>query len=326
MIYDVENHYGYIFMYAKCLLEYRSHTYMYVKDINLIRTFWAVANTGSFSQAAKKLQSTQPTVTRQIQTLESQTGLHLFDRSNLGLVITDSGKKLVESANEMMAYANKFNLQVAGQEDVLRGEVRISANEIVGIHLLPPAITALREKYPEVQVELDISNANTNLSKRDADIAFRMQAPTNIQLVGKRLPNLPLGIYGHRDLVKKLGDITSMEALLALPLIGFDKTNVMDDALKSLGLKTSPQTFDIRCDNIIAQTALIRAGAGLGVMQHQLAKCYPEVLLVDMAWKIPDLEFWLICHQDVQYSKTIQLVMRFFGDWFQNEPYASVLT
>jgi len=298
---------------------------MYIKDINLIRTFWAVAETGSFSKAALKLQSTQPTVTRQVQTLESQTGLHLFDRSNKGLVITEAGQKLVESANDLMAKADQFNRQITGQEDVLRGEVRISANEIIGIHLLPPAITALREKYPNVQIELDISNLNTSLSKREADIAFRMQAPTQTQLVGRRLPSLPLGFYGHKDLINKTNGIESLEDFLALPLIGFDKTTAMIDVLNSMGLKADIRTFDIRCDNLIAQIALMRAGAGIGVMQDQLAIQYPELSRISVSWQIPDLEFWLICHQDVQYSKTIQLVMRFFGDWFQDDPYKTLI-
>jgi len=298
---------------------------MYIKDINLIRTFWAVTQTGSFSQAAVTLGSTQPTVTRQIQTLESETGLHLFDRSNKGLVITDAGKGLVESASNFMADVNQFSLQAAGQEDVLRGEIRITANEIIGIYLLPPAIKAMRFKYPDLQVELDISNDNKSLTQRDADIAFRMQAPTQTQLVGRRLPDLPLGFYGHKDLVALHGNIQSMDELLALPLIGFDKTSAMVDALNIIGIKVDMRSFDLRCDNLIAQIAFMRAGAGFGVIQNGLAEKYPELAPISAGWKIPDLEFWLLCHQDIQHSKTIRLVMSFFGEWFQDDPYAEVL-
>lgn len=294
---------------------------MYIKDINLIRSFWAVAESGSFSEAARKLGSTQPTLTRQIQALEQQTGLHLFERSNKGLTITEAGARLVEVSGHMMESVDAFNRAVAGQDDHLEGDVRISANEIIGYFLLPGAIAALRQAYPAIQIEIDINNSFASLSQRDADIAFRMAEPSQPDLVRRSLPSLPLGIYGTRQLIEEHGRPESPEHLLQLPFIGFDKEPLLIDALHDMGLDAHSKHFAVRTDSLLAQITLARAGAGFCIVQRPLALQFPELVPVLEDVPLPKLPFWLVCHSDIQYSKKINAVMRFLGEWFSGEPY-----
>lgn len=294
---------------------------MYIKDINLIRSFWAVAECGSFSEAARKLGSTQPTLTRQIQALEQQTGLHLFERSNKGLSITEAGARLVEASRQMMENVDAFNRVVAGQEDHLEGEVRISANEIVGYFLLPNAIAAMRQAYPSIQIELDINNSFASLSQRDADIAFRMAEPSQPDLVRRSLPPLPLGAFGTRQLIHDHGEPKSVDHLLQLPFIGFDKSPLLVDAMLDMGVEAHSKHFDVRTDSLLAQIALARAGCGFCIVQRYLAAQFAELVPVLEDVPLPSVPFWLVCHSDIQYSKKIAAVMSFLGEWFSSEPF-----
>jgi len=260
-----------------------------------------------------------------MQSLEQQTGLHLFERSNKGLRLTEAGHRLVDSSRAVMDGVDSFNRSVVGQEDLLEGELRVSANEIIGNLLLPRALAALKRRYPQLQIELDINNSFTSLSKRDADIAFRMAKPTQPDLVGRRLPDLPLGIYGTRELIEEYGQPTSIEHLFTLPFIGFDKERWLIDGLAHMGLKLSVDDFQVRSDGLLTQLNLARAGVGYSVVQKGLAKNYPELVPVLENIPLPDLPFWLVCHADIQYSKKIREVMSFLGDWFRESPYEFVV-
>lgn len=294
---------------------------MYIKDVNLIRSFWAVAESGSFSAAARKLGSTQPTLTRQIQALEQQTGLHLFERSNKGLSITEAGARLVEASRHMVESVDAFHLAATGQDDHMEGEVRISVNEVIGYFLLPNAIAALQLAYPSIHIELDINNSFASLSQRDADIAFRMSEPNQPDLVRRSLSPLPLGIYGSRKLIERHGKPESLEHLLQMPFIGFDKELLLINAFSGMGIKVNRKHFCIRTDGLLEQISLARAGAGFCIVQRPLARQFPELEPVLEHIALPKLPFWLVCHSDIQYSKKINAVMGFLGKWFAEDPY-----
>ncbi|MEJ2644430.1 MAG: LysR family transcriptional regulator [Gammaproteobacteria bacterium] len=175
-------------------------------DWALIRSFLAVARLGSLSAAARDMGVSQPTLSRDIQALEAATGLNLFRRTTQGLVLTPQGQRLVDAADHMNAAADRFARQASGLSVELEGDVRISANEIVGTYLLPPAIADFRQEHPAVHVEVVISNGASSLSKREADIALRMFRPTQPDLVARRLPDLELGFYAHRDYLDRRGE------------------------------------------------------------------------------------------------------------------------
>ncbi len=113
-------------------------------DWDQIRSFLAVSRLGSLSAAARELGVSQPTLTRDIQALETTTQLNLFKRTTQGLELTEAGQLLVEAAGRMNDAAEWFERQASGLSVELKGDVRISANDIVGVYLLPPAIAAFR--------------------------------------------------------------------------------------------------------------------------------------------------------------------------------------
>jgi len=288
---------------------------------SLINSFLVVSEQGSLSAAARQLGVSQPTLSRNIQSLEVSTGLNLFKRTTQGLELTVEGSKLIDAARQMNSASELFDRQASGLSTELEGDVRISVNEIVGIYLLPPAIAAFREMHPGVHIDIVISNQVSSLSKRDADIALRMFRPEQPDLVVRRLPDLPLGFYAHRDYVQRYGEPSSMEVFNEHTVIGFDESLEFINAAAEFGYKLSRDDFSLRSDNLLAQISLCRSGAGIMAMHSEMAKQWTELVPV-MKWiELPPLEFWLVCHSDVQYNSRIRELMHFLGEWFKSDPY-----
>jgi len=299
------------------------YTKMNSKNLNWewIRCFYHATATGSLSAAARQLALSQPTLSRNIQALERAIQAQLFQRSTQGLKLTPAGQALWESANEMMGAADHFQRQASGLVEDLKGTVRISANEIVGIYLLPPALAAFRIQYPEIQIELLITNQASSLNKREADIALRMFRPQQNQLLARRLPDLPLGFFAHPDYLKRKGIPHSPEELLQHDLIGFDEDFQMIDAAGNLGFPLQPSDFCLRTDHLLAQIQLARSGAGILVTHLGLARYWPELVEILQTLQLPCLEFWIVSHGDTQHSAPIRTCTQFLGSYFSQSPY-----
>lgn len=292
---------------------------------DLIQSFLVVARTGSLSAAARELGESQPTLSRDIQAIESATKLSLFQRTTQGLKLTVAGQSLVDAASKMDDAADLFQRQVSGLSVELEGDVRISVNEIVGIYLLPPAIAAFRREHPGVHIEIVISNQASSISKREADIALRMFKPTQPDLIAKRLPNLELGFYATQDYINDFGVPQSLEDLSQNSFIGFDESLDFIEGAAQLGYHFVRDNFSVRTDHLLAQINLCRAGAGIVGTHVGIAKRWPELVRI-MEWvPLPALEFWIVCHSDTQFNSRIRALQQFLSQWFSDNPYEHVI-
>jgi len=143
----------------------------------LYRSFLAVIRQGSLSGAARELSLTQPTVGRHIDMLEVSLGVSLFTRSQAGLIASEGASRLVPYAQAMASAADALQRAASGELENDRGTVRITASEMIGSEVLPPALVAFREAHPRIIVELMLSNRSEDLLRREADIAVRMCDP-----------------------------------------------------------------------------------------------------------------------------------------------------
>lgn len=292
---------------------------------SLVRSFLVASQQGSLSAAARLLGVSQPTLSRDIQALEKETKLQLFRRTTQGLSLTEAGQSLMEAAGRMDEAADLFSRQVTGLDVQLEGDIRISVNEILGIFLLPPAIAAYRKQHPGVHIEIVITNQTSSLNKREADIALRMYRPTQPELVARRLPDLELGFYAHRDYIKKHGIPDSMETFRQHTIIGFDEATDFIEGAGQMGYRFTRDHFALRTDHLLAQINLLRAGAGIAGTHVGLAERWPELQRI-LEWvPLPPLEFWVVCHGDTQYNARIRSVQQFLIAWFADDPYRHVI-
>ncbi len=274
----------------------------------LFRTFLEVVRDGSLSGAARRLGLTQPTVGRHIDALETSLGLSLFSRSTQGLIPTSASLDLVPHAESMAAASAALQRAASGEAATDRGTVRVTASEIMGCEVLPPVLASFRRKHPHVELELTLTNRNEDLLRRDADIAVRMNRPTQNALVTRRIGKTKIGFYAHKDYLAEFGMPKSATDLHAHCLIGFDRDDRSFRSVGSLAQQITREQFGFRCDSDPAQYAALRAGVGIGACQLSLAMQRPELVPVLPKAIQFTLDIWLAMHEDLKATRRVRLL------------------
>jgi DNA-binding transcriptional LysR family regulator len=272
----------------------------------LFRSFLAVLKAGSLSAAARSLGIAQPTVGRHIAALEGSLGLVLFTRSQTGFLPTDAARALQPYAESMASTAAALQRVASSQGDALgagvKGTVRITASDVIGVEVLPPILATLRDQHPALVIELVLTDRVQDLLHREADIAVRMTPPQHEALVARRIGALEMGLHAHRDYLARCGTPRSVAELRGHALIGFDEETPF---LRSLGkslLGLRRDSFSLRADSNLAQLAAIRAGCGIGFCQTGLARRDPALVRVLRKQFALPLETWVAMHEDLRDS------------------------
>ncbi|MEK1933062.1 MAG: LysR family transcriptional regulator [Pararhizobium sp.] len=264
------------------------------------RTFLTVLKEGSLSAAARDLGLTQPTVGRHIDALEGIIGFQLFIRSPQGLIPTEAALDLKPHAEQLAANAAALLRAATGQGKAVRGTVRISASEVIGIEVLPPMLAALNERYPDLVIELSVSDAVEDLLRQEADIAVRMIAPAQDALITRRIGGIPLGLHAHRRYLDQHGTPERLEDLRTHRVIGFDRESAFVRAMRKKVPLLDIMRPTLKSDSNLAQMAMIRAGCGIGVCQVELAKRDPNLVrLFRTAFELP-LETFVVMHETMK--------------------------
>lgn len=267
------------------------------------RTFLGVLDEGSLSAAARELGLTQPTVGRHIDALETALGVKLFTRSQEGYAATEAAEALSPYARNIASTAASLRRIASSQGGGIRGAVRVTASDVVGVEVLPPILAGLRRTHPELEIELVLSNRSDDLLNREADIAVRMFRPVQDVLIARRVGGIELGLHAHRGYLKRFGTPRTTEELGAHALIGFDRETDFIRRFKPTSGEFDRSKFAFRADSDLAQLAAIRAGFGIGICQSALAardRNLVRVLKNPISWT---LDTWIAMHRDLRDSQ-----------------------
>jgi DNA-binding transcriptional LysR family regulator len=274
----------------------------------LIPTFLAVFDQGSLTAAARQLGSSQPTMGRHVAELEAQLGTPLFERTGRGLLATAAARQLADAARAMESGALTLLRGAQQAQTALSGTVRLSASQPVACFLLPPLLARLRAELPGVQIELVVSNAVSDLLKREADIAIRMVRPTQGALVARRIGQVSLSACAHRDYLARRGRPQQPADLLRHDLVGHDRLPDIVRGFAALGHPVGPQQFGLRTDDLIAYWAAVRAGLGIGFVARYLLRNDPELEPVLPGLALPVLPVWLVVHREIRSIRRFRAV------------------
>jgi DNA-binding transcriptional LysR family regulator len=272
----------------------------------LYRSFLAVFREGSLSGAARAIDLTQPTIGRHVDALEAALGASLFTRSQTGLRPTAVATALVPHVEAMASAAGAVRRAASGEALEERGVVRVTASEMIGVEVLPPAFASFREVHPRIDVELVLSNRTADLLRREADIAVRMVKPTQTMLVTRKLGTVRIALHAHPRYLQAHGTPRSVDDLPAHGFIGFDSRPSLR-ALPDMPFAVSRDLFAFRCDSDLGQYAALKAGFGLGFCQVGLAKRdgLTPLLRGELGF---DLGVWLVMHKDAKASRRLRLL------------------
>jgi DNA-binding transcriptional LysR family regulator len=277
-------------------------------DWGLCRTFLEIARSGSLSAAARTLGITHPTARRHLGELEQQLGGRLFTRSTRGLIPTVLAERILPEVARIEASIGAIARLASERVGSVQGTVRLSASEVMGTEVLPPMLARLRILYPGLTFELILSDSETDILRRDADLAVRMVRPRQKSLVARRVGTIKVGFYAHKNWITRHGVPSSLGQLLDAPnLIGQDRRRTLADALEIDETRFN-RSLVLATDSDVAQIAAVRAGMGVGIMQVPLAERDTDLVRV-----LPGLdhkmEVWLVTHPDLKSSAPVKAAM-----------------
>ncbi|MER8444443.1 LysR family transcriptional regulator [Mesorhizobium sp. M1066] len=283
-------------------------------DWNLIKSFVAVAESGSLSAAARKLSASQPTLGRHIGELERALGVTLFRRGRHGYELTEAGSTLFERGKAVSEQASAFSLLALGSVEAIEGTVRIAASEVVAAYVLPEMTMRLGIEEPGIEVEIVASNQVENLLRRDADIAIRMVKPAQNELMARKVCDIELCACAAKSYLDRRGRPLKPADLVDHDLVGFDRGDEIIRGFTQHGIPVTRSSFRFRADNQIVLWEAVRAGNGIGLGQEPLADRDPLIEKVLPDLPLPVLPVWLAMHRDVRTSVRIRRVVDFLHE------------
>ena len=280
---------------------------------NDIPYFLAVAETGSLSGAATKLSVNHSTVFRRINTLEQKLGVRLFDRLSDGYSLTIEGESALEYASAAENSLNSFERSVAGKDFRLSGQISVAANHSMASYLLAPCIARFQAHHPDIKVNVVVSDALHDLSRRDADIALRATVNPPEYLIGRKVYDLSWHVYTSKKYLKTHEQPISMKALQQHRLIGGDDSLLRLTALKWFHECYPEENFVCRASDLTTIAALCTHGLGITILPSNYFA--PSLIkLFEVKPKFID-EVWILTHPDLRSVSRIRIFSEFLYDF-----------
>lgn len=269
-----------------------------------VRIFLAVARGGSYGSAARALGISHPTVGRRIKTLEDEAGQALLRRTREGLILTNSGDAVFALAESMEASALAMERRLAGNHQRLEGILRISSADWFASYVLAPVLADLTRRHPAVVPEVIASYRLLDLSRRDADVAFRLVPFSEPDIVQRRFLRMPYGLYGSAETALAVQEDT---AAVGLILMNSAQSHFPDVAWLLERLPDSPRAFTSTSRTVQAQ--MCRRGLGVAVLPRQLGDATAGLQLIERFGSPPSRDIWVGYHQDLRHMDRLRALL-----------------
>ena len=269
-----------------------------------VRVFLAVMRKGSFGEAARSLGVSHPTVGRRIKALESEAQQALFRRTKEGLVLTDAGDRILKLAEAVENSALAMERRLAGNHDRLEGILRISSAEWFANYVLAPVLSELTRRHPAIVPELIASYRLLNLSRRDADIAFRIVPFTEPDIVQRRLMRIHYALYGTPE----IADIAQRDpAAVGLILMNTAQSHFSDVAWMLDRFPQSRRVFTSTSRAVQAQ--MCQRGMGIAVLPRPLGDAITGLQSISMPEPPPSKDIWVGYHSDLRHMDRLRVML-----------------
>ncbi|MGP1683561.1 MAG: LysR family transcriptional regulator, partial [Giesbergeria sp.] len=182
-------------------------------QIGSIQIFCKAAEVGSFTVAAEVLGLTPAAVSRSVARIEERLHVQLFARSTRQIKLTENGRLYLEQCREAIQQIQDVERALTGNYSTPIGTLRISVPTTYGNLRLLPVLEKFRRKYPQVLLEVNISNRNIDFVDQGYDLAIRLGTPQDSRLVARNLENASLGVYASRAYLARRGEPKTLDDL-----------------------------------------------------------------------------------------------------------------
>ena len=289
-------------------------------DLNDLRVFERVATLRSFSGAARSLGLPKANVSRSVTRLEEALGTRLLQRTTRDVVLTATGVALKERSAEIMEKLKDTVDYVGGFGDAPRGHLKVTTGVGFGICVLAEQLPTFLQRYPDVDVTLDLANQPTELLAEGIDVAIRLGALPDSSMVAVRLGTMERYLCAAPAYLERRGEPRSPE-----DISGHDTVERPSPDGRPRQWRFSKRDKTVAVDpkarisvnEILTIYRLVLGGAGLGIIFDHL--CTPHIaagqivrLLPD--WTIPPIEINIVFPSKKIISPTVRVFVDFLKE------------
>ena len=293
-------------------------------DWDKLKIFHAVAEAGSFTRATVNLNLSQSAISRQIQSLEQDLKVQLFERHARGLTLTENGEYVFKTAHEVITKLKEVETSLGDQKNKPTGKLSITTVRSFGTHWLTPRIQEFMQINPEIEVELIFDDKELDLSTRQADIGIFMRRPKQLNYIQKKLVDIKYHIYGSTRYLEKYGIPNNLNDLNKHRFISFGKgapSPVFNpDWVLKLGIKDNKKRKSImKVNSVMGLLLAVESGVGLAALPDYLVFQSQNVIKVLPKLEGPITEAHFVYPQSLKNVARVQVFKNFLyskiGDW-----------
>ena len=286
-------------------------------DWDRLRVFQAAAEAGSFTHAGQSLNLSQSAVSRQISALELDLDVPLFHRHARGLILTEQGELLLRTVQDVMLKLDVVKTRLTDSREKPNGELRITTNYALGTAWLTPRLGEFLELYPDIRLNLILTDDELDLGMREADVGLRLREPLQPDLIRRRLFTVRYHAYASTTYLKRHGQPKSTEDLSKHRLIGYSAgaANYLTPMLNSLqvaGLDgRGPRPSALTVNNMVALKNAVLNGAGIGVLPDYVVEPDSGIVQLLQHTEMPELDCFFVYPEELKSVARVQVFRDF---------------
>lgn len=276
-----------------------------------LRVVLAVAEAGSLAGAGRRLGVSHATVFRRLGEIEARLGVALFQRARRGYVATVAGEEAAAAARRVEAEVLAVERRLAGRDLRPSGRLRVTTTDTLLAGVFAAVCARFREAYPEIILEVAVSNQLFSLSRREAEVAIRPATAPPESLVGRKVAVIAQAVYGTPRLVRGLAKAPD---LAAAPWVGPDAAMAYAPLDRWMAAKGYDAACGLRLDTMLGMAAAAAEGAGLAILPCYLGDADPRLRRLGDPVAELATDLWLLTHPDLRRVARIRAFLDFAAE------------
>ena len=285
-------------------------------DWDKLKIFHAVAEAGSFTSATVNLNLSQSAISRQIQSLEDDLKVKLFERHARGLTLTENGEYVFKTAHDVITKLREVETSLGDKKNKPSGKLTVTTFVSFGTTWLTPRIQEFMQLNPEIEIELIFDDKELDLSTRQADIGIWARRPKQLNYIQKKLIDINYHIYGSPKYLEKYGYPKKLSDLNQHKFISFGKGAPSpvfnpDWALK-LGMKDNKKRKTVmKVNSVYGLLLAVQSGVGLAALPDYLTVKQSNIVKVLPSIEGPITEAHFVYPQSLKNVARVQAFRNF---------------
>ncbi len=286
-------------------------------DWDKLRIFQAAADAGSFTHAGETLGLSQSAISRQVGALEQDLGTPLFHRHARGLILTEQGELLLSTVQDVVLKLDAVRSRLVDSREKPHGELRVTTTLGLGAMWLAPRVGEFIELYPEIRLQLLLSDDDLDLGMRQADVGLRFREPSQPDLIRRRLFTVHFHAYASTEYLKKSGQPRNVGDLDGHRLLAYGAPTATHflyelNSLLTLGREPrNPRVPHVAVNNLGAITRAVESGVGIAVLPDYCIQPNSGLVRLLPQADMPEMDCYLVYAEEMKNVARVQVFRDF---------------